>query len=533
MDIFAAIFAGLGLFFVGVKLIGSNIKQLGGRRFRKVLARATANPFSAASLGMAAGALTQSTNAVTFISINAVAAGLVPLRRILPVIVWANVGTSLLVLLAALNIHLLVLMLLGFIGLLYYFEVDRSDRFRHVVAALLGVGLLFLGLDLIRTGAGSMREVEEIRAAIGYASGSFVLAFLAGLVVTLAAQSSATVTMVAVAMAEAGLFEFDMTMMIVYGAGVGSGLSVWLMAMNLAGASKQIAVLQTITKCTGALVLVPLFAVGQATDWPAIRMLLDMITPVAHEKIAWLYLIYQLVSALIMSLALGPVFRIVERLYPETLEESLAKPRFIHSGGEVEVETGLLLVEREQQRLAGYLCDAVDWLREDTAAQRAGMNPPRLLLQAVPAIGEEISRFLSDLIDTAPPREAMERLTAMRTGQDTLNEMAVEIAKLVDAFDGTASADALEPAYASMVESLHLVLMIMREELETRDAFQRESLLLMTADRSDMMDSMRRQLMRGDQSLSKGEQERLFAVTIAFEHSIWLIRRYVTLVGAG
>lgn len=532
METFAAIFAGLGLFFIGIKLIGGNLKQMGGRGFRTVVAKAVSNRFSAAGLGVLAGALTQSTNAVTFISINTVAAGLVTVRQVLPIIIWANVGTSALVILATLNIHLLVLMLIGVVGLFYYFEADKSARFRHAIGALLGIGLLFLGLDLIRAGAGALREVGEVQAAIQYASDSHVLAFLVGAAITVAAQSSATVTMVAVAMAEAGLFTFDLTMMIVYGAGVGSGLAVWLMAAKLTGASKQLAVLQTVTKCAGALVLVPAFMLGHVLDRPLIVMLLDQITPVMHEKIAWVYLLYQLVSALVISAALGPVFRLIERFYPESAEESLSKPRFIYAGGNLEAETALLLVEREQERLVGYARDSVEWVREESAPNRSAMTRPQLLHQAGRAIGGEISRFLAELMDTAPQHETMARLAAMHTAQDLLDRLADEVDRLVVHVDASQPSAALEPAFSSMVESLHLVLTLLLDELGGRDAFRRESLLTMTADRSAMMDGMRRELMRGDLALSKEEQGRLFTVTAAFEHSIWLVRRYVTLLDA-
>jgi phosphate:Na+ symporter len=112
----------------------------------------------AALVGAAGGALTQSTNAVTFIVVSLVTAGLVDVRSDLPIVARANVGTSLLVLLATFDIHLVVLYLLGTVGLAYDFGVSEHDRFRHLVGALLGVGILFLGLWLINCGVTSLKE---------------------------------------------------------------------------------------------------------------------------------------------------------------------------------------------------------------------------------------------------------------------------------------------------------------------------------------------------------------------------------------
>ena len=106
MEILADIVAGLGLFFIGVRSIGTNMKQMTGARFRRWVAWATGHHLSAALVGTAAGIVTQSSNAVTFISVSLVTSGMITLRRALPIVAWANVGTALLVFLATLDIHI-------------------------------------------------------------------------------------------------------------------------------------------------------------------------------------------------------------------------------------------------------------------------------------------------------------------------------------------------------------------------------------------------------------------------------------------
>ena len=51
MDIFASIFAGLGLFFIGIRLIGTNLKQLAGRRMRLLITKAVSGRGSVAVFG--------------------------------------------------------------------------------------------------------------------------------------------------------------------------------------------------------------------------------------------------------------------------------------------------------------------------------------------------------------------------------------------------------------------------------------------------------------------------------------------------
>src|SRR5690625_2630788 len=116
MELFAAFLGGLGLFFVGVKLVGTHLRNLMGSRSRRFVASSTAKPSASAAVGLLAGGLTQSSNAVTFIAISLVTAGLTTALQVAPLVAWANVGTAGLVMLAAVDLRLLVFFLLGKIG---------------------------------------------------------------------------------------------------------------------------------------------------------------------------------------------------------------------------------------------------------------------------------------------------------------------------------------------------------------------------------------------------------------------------------
>ena len=141
-DVGVSAWAGLGLFFIGMRLIGAHVRQLGGSGFHAFLVRSLVRPFAPPSVGLIMGALTQSTGAVTFMTSGLVTGGALSMARALPMLSWANLGTSALVLLAAVNIHSMVLLLLGALGLSFFLGLDQADRGRHLVFALLGLALL-------------------------------------------------------------------------------------------------------------------------------------------------------------------------------------------------------------------------------------------------------------------------------------------------------------------------------------------------------------------------------------------------------
>lgn len=244
MEIAIKIFAGLGLFFIGVRLIADHLKQMTGQRLRALVARAVSNNRSAALLGLTSGAVLGSASAVIFLLATLVTARALNTRRALPVINWANLGTSMIVLLAATNLYLMVLVLLGLTGVAYFRHFNQSARFRHLVGATLGIGLLFLGLEFIKEGATALKYAPWLKEIVSSSGQSYGLSFVLGLVVTLLAQSSSTITVVAMTVAGVGLLDVSHGIAVVLGAGLASGISTWMLGHNLHGSARQLALYQ-------------------------------------------------------------------------------------------------------------------------------------------------------------------------------------------------------------------------------------------------------------------------------------------------
>jgi hypothetical protein len=62
--IVASLVAGLGLFFLGLHLLGNHLKQASSRKFRSLIARFTDRVWRGSLLGLLAGVFTQCTSAV-------------------------------------------------------------------------------------------------------------------------------------------------------------------------------------------------------------------------------------------------------------------------------------------------------------------------------------------------------------------------------------------------------------------------------------------------------------------------------------
>src|SRR5499427_5981863 len=141
-SILANMVAGLGLFFSGLRMVDANLRQTTGRQLRGIVVRLTRNSWVAGLVGVATGALVQSSSGVVFILVSLVSSGLTTVRRALPIVTWANVGCCALIFAAVLDLRLAILYVIGVAGAVFAF--DRSRKF-GAFGAVFGVGMLFYG----------------------------------------------------------------------------------------------------------------------------------------------------------------------------------------------------------------------------------------------------------------------------------------------------------------------------------------------------------------------------------------------------
>jgi phosphate:Na+ symporter len=530
MEILASLFGGLGLFFLGVKGVGANLQAMGGRRMRSAMALATRGRLASAAMGLALGALTQSSNAVTFIATSLYSAGLLPLARALPALAWANAGTAGLVLLATVNLKLAVLWLFGVVGFATYFGIDGGGRLRPLLGALLGLGLLFLGLATIKAGAAPLRDMALVRQVLEFAGTALLPPFLVGAVVTLIAQSSSTVSILAITFTSLGLLGFDQTVMVVYGASLGSGLSVLLLSGNITGSARQLALFQALFKAAGTLIFLLLYALEQH-GYPLVLAATARLASSLPERIGWLFLIFQLVTALVLMPLERPVLALLRRLSPPGAAEALGRPRFLYDQALDHAPTALELVEREQAalvaRLPALLEPALGLATPGAVVARPSQAE---LLAAATSVEASIKLFLEELLSRGGDRSSLARAVAL----DQRNLLLGQLRDTVGDFAGSLQAGQPDAALAALLlqlaEGLHLLLLQLQDAAAGEDPEDLALLRDLSTDRSEMMDRLRRRLADAEPGLDQAGHDLLFRATSLFERAVWLIRRKALLL---
>ena len=216
------ILGGLALFIFGMNIMSDGLREAAGQKLRTVLSVMTTRKLSGIGLGTAIATLVHS-SATTVMVVGFINAGLMTLPQSIPVVLGANIGTtiSMQAISFSLGKYALFAVTLGFIASM----VAKNPKVRKIGLSVMGFGLLFLGMNLMSDAIKPYKELlKPIMASIsGETPKGLVLGILMATLLTSIIQSSGATISMAFALVQAGvLTSVEQTMPIILGAHIGT-----------------------------------------------------------------------------------------------------------------------------------------------------------------------------------------------------------------------------------------------------------------------------------------------------------------------
>ncbi|MDP3940483.1 MAG: Na/Pi symporter [Deltaproteobacteria bacterium] len=240
----AALLGGIGLFLLGMRLMTEGLKLATGRALRGILIRSTGTRLRGVLSGALITSIVQSSSAVTVATIGFVNAGILSLAQAIAIIYGSNVGTTATAWIVALvgfhvNIKALALPAVG-LGMLLSM-MGREARWRAAGQAVAGLGVFFLGIDVLQNafqGLGEGMRLDGVPAD-GMPG---LLAFLAvGFLLTLLTQSSSAALAITLTAAAGQVIPIESAAAAVIGANVGTTSTAALSALGATPNAKRAA----------------------------------------------------------------------------------------------------------------------------------------------------------------------------------------------------------------------------------------------------------------------------------------------------
>jgi len=494
-----------------------------GRRFRQIMAKYVSRTYQALLIGLVTGFISQSRSAITFIVGSLLSGGLIRTRQALIVVFWANVGCGGLVILAFLELKILVLYVLGLAGISVAFE--KPARYRHLSTSLFGLGLLFYGLHLLRMGAAPVSNMDLPISSLLCSGESYFAAFLAGALLTALTQSSSGVSILAITMASSGLISYGQTMMFIYGTGLGSSAIVLFLSFKLRGKIKQVIIGQVFFNVIGVIVFVFLFYLEVYGHLPLVYSFLVSVTtkiPMT-QQMALIYIIFNLGTAVILTILNGPYAYLLKRHWPEAQEEKWSQPRYLYDQALKDPETAQILVEKEQSRLLNRMINYTENLRQPHSKEAAFVL--KELYASVLAISKEIRVFINALLSEEYSGRTIERVIYLQDRQsllETLNDVFSNFSSELSQWNATAAAEQFKEVY---VEALDFLLLTLCETDQVSNRENVRTLVQLTRDRSDLMKKIRKTFLAKQEGLDARDRTRFLLLTGFFERIVWTLNR--------
>ena len=255
---------GLGIFLLGMSQLSEGLQAVAGQRLRKIVAAVTSNRFAGITTGAVVTGIVQSSSVVTVMVVGLVTAGLMTLQQAVNVIIGANIGTTVTAWIVALLPTKLgdqSMVIIAISAMFYLFS--KREKVRYIALAFLGLGLIFLGLELMNQGLKPLRTDPDFIKCFQLFHADNVFGVLkcvvAGAIVTGIIQSSSAATAISISLAYNGVISFETGAALVFGMNIGTTVTAWLAALTATTEAKRAALAHTLFNCIGVLLITPFF----------------------------------------------------------------------------------------------------------------------------------------------------------------------------------------------------------------------------------------------------------------------------------
>jgi len=435
MDIFLIILKILGalaVFLYGMRLMSESLQKVAGPRLRGLLSKLTSNRFAGIISGFSMTAIIQSSSATTVMVVSFVNAKLLDLKQAIGLIMGANIGTTVTGWLVALLGFKVKITAFALPALAIGFALTflRSSRLRQTGETLVGFGLLFVGLELMKMQIPAIAPADvlwvETLADMGFIS---VLLFVGiGTILTVVLQSSSATMALTLTLTASGSVPYEMAAAMILGENIGTTITANLAAIGTSVTARRAARAHTIFNLIGVA-----WAIGlmHSVLLPAIDAIVpgdptDGSSDALTAHLAAFHTAFNIVNTLLLVPFVNQLAKFVTRLVPET--EDKGDRRVSRYLMPVHVDTPELVLELAIMELR-HMCEVVHGMYRD--AMRILRSPDEKLGTLVAdtldreRLTDDLEREIAEVLSTAA-RANNSPETASDLGLLVLNAHALE-----------------------------------------------------------------------------------------------------------
>lgn len=389
MQILLSLMSGVALLIWGAHVTRHAMIEVLGPRLRLVLAAGTASPARGFLAGLGVTALIQSSSATALMTSAFVAGGLVSLPAALPIVLGADVGTSLMARLLSVDIAWLSPLLLV-IGIALRLSGNAGLR-GQAGDVIVGLGLITLALQLIRLYAAPLLHAGIVRAIFTSLGNDPLLALVIGALVALLAYSSLATVLLTATLAMGGVISPATALPLVLGANLGSGLIACLANAGSAPAARRVSLANLIFRIVGILAFLPLL--------DAMPALLARLGSSAGTMAIDFHMAFNLTVAATLIWFVNPVASLCNRWLPDAHDDAApGGARYLSQGDLHHPSVALGNATREVVRIGDVIEEMLNGMKLSIVGNdRAANARCRALDDRIDDLYSSVKMYLTDV----------------------------------------------------------------------------------------------------------------------------------------
>lgn len=415
------IIGGLGIFLLGMKNMSEGMQAVAGDRMRAMINAVTNNRFTACIVGLVVTMLIQSSSVTTVMVVGMVNAGLMTLAQAVGVILGADIGTTITGWILVLEIGKYGLPLIGVAS--FFFLFSQKENVRYTAMMLLGLGMVFFGLQLMKNGFYPLREMPEFIEWFSKfkPTGYFGVwrCCLIGAIVTAIVQSSSATVGITLGLVGTGIIEFETAAALVLGENIGTTITAVLASIGASTNAKRASLAHVLIKVLGVIWITAVFfpyimlmkkIIG--ID-PATAVMVNGIQtfPHAMRGIALSHTCFNIANVIVMIPFTKVLAGFLTNLLPEKAEKEVPHLQFIDVRM---LDTPAMCIQQSQseiirmseltRKMMNRLGEIIQSPKRDEPAENKIFRREEIL----DIIQKEIVEFLSNLLSGNVPHTVMD-----------------------------------------------------------------------------------------------------------------------------
>ncbi len=303
------VLGGLAVFIFGIERLSSSLQRVTSNKLKTAINLLSKKPWAGVLFGITITAIIQSSSATSVMTVGFVNAGLMSLRQAIGIIMGSNIGTTVTAQIVSLKVSSITFPLI-IIGFIIYF-VGKRRSIKNVGTAILGLGILFLGMNIMTDAFAPLKENEAFKNVIVQFGKNPFLGLLVGAITTGILQSSSATIGMLIAMASQGLIGIEAAIPILIGDNIGTCVTALIASIGTTITAKRTAFSHLMFNIFGTIIFFILLYVFRLQNF-----IIHFTGGSVPRQIANIHTLFNVITCITLFPFIGGFEKIITKIFP-------------------------------------------------------------------------------------------------------------------------------------------------------------------------------------------------------------------------